>query len=214
MNMQNFSIADISQWDRFYRANMISSLSGYKPAMLIGTLHENGLPNVAMFQNFVHLGADPALIGMVSRPRAASPHTIENIERNKCFTLNSVHESFLSKAHQTAAKYNDSISEFEAAGLTAINRPNLMAPFVAESSIQVMVNLVEIIPISYNQTFFIIGAISQFFIAENLIQPDGFIDTAKAGLACSIGLDGYSIPTGIKRFAYPKPFEEPKPLIQ
>mgnify|MGYP000101847624 CR=1 FL=1 len=60
--MQYFSINEIKEWDRFYRANFINSLQGFKPACLLGTVNERGQPNLAIFSNIVHIGADPALM--------------------------------------------------------------------------------------------------------------------------------------------------------
>ena len=58
----------LSTYDRFYRGNLINSLSGFKPASLIGTSDDQGRTNLAIFSNIVHLGADPALVGFVNRP--------------------------------------------------------------------------------------------------------------------------------------------------
>lgn len=59
--MQSFSIVEIKCRDRFYRANFINSLQGFKPVSLIGMVNETGQVNLAIFSNIVHIGADPAL---------------------------------------------------------------------------------------------------------------------------------------------------------
>jgi flavin reductase (DIM6/NTAB) family NADH-FMN oxidoreductase RutF len=210
--MQHFSPTTIATWERFYRANFINSLSGYKSACLIGTAHANGTPNLAIFSNIVHLGADPALIGFVNRPIAAAPHTLQNIERSKQYTMNLVQANMLPAAHQTSAKYPADADEFTASGLTPIYRTGLVAPFVAESAIQFSLSLKEIVPITYNQTYFVIGAVEEVFCAEGLLQPDGFIAHHLAQTICTSGLDAYYQPHFIERYAYAKPEKSPEIL--
>ncbi len=43
-NLTYFSGQDIESMDRFYRTNLINTLSGYKPVMLIGTLSDDNVP--------------------------------------------------------------------------------------------------------------------------------------------------------------------------
>ena len=128
--MKYYSINEINSWDRFYRANFINSISGFKPVSLISTVDKSGIPTLAVFSNIVHLGADPALIGFINRPRLAAPHTLSNIEQSGFYTINHIHPSFVAKAHQTSAKYDEGISEFDAVGLTPEFREYFQVPYV------------------------------------------------------------------------------------
>jgi flavin reductase (DIM6/NTAB) family NADH-FMN oxidoreductase RutF len=161
--------------------------------------------NLAIFSNIVHIGADPALIGFINRPKAAAPHTIANIEATEDYTINHIQESFVKKAHQTSAKYAVDINEFKAVGLTEIYKGNCKAPFVAESSIQYSMKLVEIIPIKHNGTFLVIGAVQDVYLEEEIVEPDGFISLEKAGSISSLGIDRYYETKPIARFDYAKP---------
>lgn len=196
---------DFSQWERFYRANVLSALSGYKAAMLIGTSNAAGNGNLALFQNVVHLGANPALIGLINRPEAATPHTLNNIRHTGWYTLNAVTQKMNAQAHQTSAKYAAETDEFAATALQKTFHENWAAPAVKESPVQALLKLVEIVPISYNQTFFIIGEVKAFVLADGLLQQDGFVDMAKAEMLCTTGLDGYALPSLLQRFAFAKP---------
>lgn len=193
--------------ERFYRANLLNSLSGFKATHLVGTVNEAGLPNLSLFHNVVHLGADPALIGMVSRPRAAAPHTIANIEATKQWSLNSVQPEILEQAHQCSAKYLDGVNEFEATGLTAEWKDGCRVPLVKESALQYALSLVEIIPIRHNNTFFVIGNIEQVWIREDLLTDDGFLALEKANIVTSTGLDAYYTTLRVARYTYAKPGE-------
>ncbi len=207
--MIHFSKEQFKEWERFYRANLINSLSGFKATHLVATINTRGTPNLSLFHNVVHLGADPALIGLVNRPVAAAPHTIANIEATGMWTMNSVHPDMLAKAHQCSAKYEEGVNEFEETGLTPEYKNDYPVPLVAGSAVQYAVKLVEIVPIRHNHTFFIIGSIEQMWLQEPLLQPDGFLRLDKAGVICSTGLDAYFTASFEARYQYAKPGIEP-----
>jgi flavin reductase (DIM6/NTAB) family NADH-FMN oxidoreductase RutF len=210
--MQYFSIDEIKGWERFYRANFINSLQGFKPVSLLGTVSENGIPNLAIFSNIVHIGADPALIGFINRPIEAAPHTIQNIKLSGEFTINHIQPSFVAAAHQTSAKYSTDQNEFLETGLKTFFLENFKAPFVFESEIKYGLDLVEIVPITHNNTFLVIGSVKHVLLKEGLIQQDGFIDANKAQSITSLGLDGYYSTDPIARFEYAKPGKELKKI--
>ncbi len=204
--MQQFTPAEWQSWERFYRANFINSLTGFKSASVIGTINAQGVPNLGMFSSMVHIGSDPALIGYINRPVAAAPHTLANIKANGLYTVNHIHPSFLAKAHQTSAKYPDEVNEFTEVGLTEEYVTGVPVPFVKESHIKYLLSLKEIIPIQLNDTFLVIGQLEQVLIDPSL-QPttDGFLHLDQAGSICSNGLDAYYKTELIDRYAYAKP---------
>ena len=177
--------------DRFTRTHFINTLSGFKSVSLIGTINKVGQANLAIFSNLVHIGADPALIGFVNRPREAAPHTLANIQATEFYSVNHVHQDIYEKAHQTSAKYPEYISEFEAVGLTPLFRPGISAPFVEESKVQYVLKLEEVIPIKLNGTFLVVGSLQQAFIHEEIMDEDGYLSIEKANSLCSLGINGY-----------------------
>jgi len=202
--MRYYSIEEMISWERFYRANFINSLSGFKPISLVSTINSDGVANLALFSNIIHLGSDPALIGIVNRPREASPHTLGNIESNGLFTINHVHSSFVEAAHQTSAKYGREVNEYVEVGLTPEYKENFSVPYVKESSVQYGLELSEIIPIKANDTFLIIGKLKQVFLDESIVSHDGFINIQRTGSMASLGMDAYYETIPVKRFKYAK----------
>ncbi len=174
---KTYTIAEMGGWERFYRANFLNSISGFKPLNLIATVDAQGVSNLGLFSNIVHLGADPALVGFVNRPREAAPHTLGNIERSGFYTINHVHPEILARAHQCSAKYPDGVSEFTETGLTEEWVDGLSVPYVRESLIRYALELVQVNPIPMNGTFFVIGRVLQAQLDPSLVSADGFIDT-------------------------------------
>ena len=52
----------IQNTERIRRLNIINSISGIKPANLIGTSSNSGQSNLSIFSSVIHLGSDPALV--------------------------------------------------------------------------------------------------------------------------------------------------------
>ncbi|MDZ4757949.1 MAG: flavin reductase [Bacteroidota bacterium] len=210
--MASYSISDIASWERFYRANFINSLTGLKSVNLIGTVNEQGQTNLAIFSSIVHVGSNPALIGYINRPVKAAPHTIANIKATGIYTINHINPLIIQKAHQTSAKYEAGISEFEKVGLTSEFKKNIIAPFVKESSIKYALSLQEIIPIKLNDTFLVIGKVISIQIEKDIIAEDGFLHLDKANSICSNGVDAYYTAELIERYEYAKPDIEPQTI--
>ena len=212
--MQQLTPAEWQSWERFYRANFINTLTGFKSASLIGSINAQGIPNLGMFSSMVHIGSDPALIGYINRPVAAAPHTLANIKSNGFYTVNHIHASFVDKAHQTSAKYPDEVNEFSEVGLTEEYLEGINVPFVKESAIKYLLSLKEVVPITLNDTFLVIGQLEQVLIDPSL-QPtaDGFLELDQIGSICSNGLDAYYNTTLIDRYAYAKPYEPIQKII-
>ena len=79
-------------------------------------------------------------------------------------------------------------------------------PFVKESPIKYLLSLKEIIPITLNATFLVIGQLEQVLI-DPTFQPttDGFLHLDQAGSICSNGLDAYYTTELVDRYDYARP---------
>ena len=187
------------------RAMFINSLSGFKSANLIATANEQGQTNLAMFSSVVHLGASPALIGFVMRPDNGQRHTLNNIIETGYYTINQVSTEFYRQAHQTSARYLKEQSEFDETHLTPLYIKGLSVPFVEKSKLKYAVKLQQIVPISSNNTQFIIGEIVHVICEDVVIQEDGYIDIASLGSVSISGLDAYHNSLSLGRLNYAKP---------
>ena len=122
--MKHFSQKDIDTLSKIYRLNLINSATGYKSAQLVGSVSSEGNENLAVFSSIVHLGSNPALIGMILRPTTVPRHTYANMKATGVFTLNAIHESQIEDAHHTSASYPESISEFDKTQLKVERKKN------------------------------------------------------------------------------------------
>lgn len=187
-----------------YRAKFINSLSGFKSVNLIGTQDLNEQSNLAIFSSVVHLGASPALVGFVMRPDNGARHTLNNIINTTQYTINQVSTDFYHGAHQTSARYTQEQSEFIQSGLSTEYIDGVIAPFVKESRLRYAVTLKEIIPITFNNTQFIIGEITHVICDESAIKDDGYIDIEALETVAVSGLDSYHTSKRLSRLSYAK----------
>lgn len=196
---------DIEQLEQRYRTAFINSLAGFRQAVLVGTKSADDTTNLAIFNSLIHLGANPALFGLISRPDNVQRNTLHNILETKEYTLNYIQASHYKKAHQTSARYEKGISEFEKVGFTPIYSSGCSAPFVKEAVVKIAMKFEEIIPITINGTELIIGSIMLVDLDDSMVEGDGFINLSASDVLISQGLDAYFISKELGRLPYAKP---------
>ena len=196
---------EIEQFEHRYRKAFINSLAGFRQAVLVGTKSVDGINNLAIFNSLIHLGANPSLFGLVSRPGSVQRDTLQNILDTKAYSLNYIKAEHYKKAHQTSARYNKEISEFEKAGFTATYQSGFYSPFVEDAVVKIAMKFEETIPIALNGTILIIGSVLQVDINDAMVEQDGFVNLSAAEVLISQGLDAYFVSKEIGRLPYAKP---------
>lgn len=195
---------DILTLETRYRANFINSLGGFKSVVLVGTKSKNGNENLAVFSSIFHIGANPALCGIIIRPNEEKENTLGNIVSTGHYTINHIVPSFYKQAHQCSARYHEGVSEFEKVGLTTEYADECHAPFVKESNIKFACEMVQKMDLEINGTYLIIGKITKVIVPDEHIHTDGFINLEQAGTITCSGLDSYHTTNQLARLSYAK----------
>ncbi len=201
------SAEELMQQDRIARMNLGNSLTGYKPAFLIGTVNsKNNVFNLALFSSFFHVSSSPPTIGFMMRPHTIERHTLENIQQNGEFTINNVTSGIAGAAHQTSAKYEHDESEFEACGLTPELKTGFKAPFVKESTLKASLKLEEILTVTSNKALLIIGRIHHLYLPddEKVLMKDNSINHEILDSLVVNGLYHYYQPEHLISYDYAK----------
>ncbi len=195
---------NILNFEKLYRTNLVNSLPGFKSANLIGTISLEEKTNLAIFSSVIHVGANPPLMGFLMRPVSVERHTYNNIKETGHFTINHIDKEIFKQAHQTSARYEKDISEFDSCELTTEFTEKIKAPYVKESKIKIGLKYVEEQEIKYNGTIFIVGEIIEIMFPNDVVAKDGYVDIEKAGTIAISGLDSYHEIKRIARLAYAK----------
>lgn len=206
--MKHYSRKEIDILESRYRAHFINSVTGYKSANLLGTISDDGITNLAMFSSVTHLGSNPPLLGFVLRPRTVSRNTYDNLRKTGAFTVNHVNQDIISSAHQSSAKYDSGISEFNRVDLREEYLDGFAAPYVKESTIKIGCSYENEYLLKENNCLFVIGSVQHIYIDENIQSDDGWLNLEKAGSVTATGLDGYAFPKILDRLSYARPGEE------
>ena len=211
--IKHFTSEALIDLEKHERAHLINSLGGFKSLALVGTSDSKGNTNLAVFSSVFHVGANPPLIGLIFRPSPPERNTYSNIIETGFYTINHVNETIYKQAHQTSARYDKEISEFEITGLTPEYKDAFFAPYVAESNIQLGIEFKERIDLTINNTTLIIGEIKHIYIPENCLSKDGFVDIEKANTVTCSGLDSYHKTVQLDRLSYAKPNKEVSSIV-
>ena len=203
--MKHISAKEIKEMEKIFRLNLINSCTGYKSANLIATKSKNGNSNVAVFSSVTHMGSNPAMLGFITRPLSVARNTYDNIKETSFFTVNHIHEKMIEKAHQTAAKYDEGISEFYKTGLSEEYLDDFHAPYVKQSEIKLGCKFLNEYEIKENDTLLVVASIEHIYFDEGIQMPDGWLRLDDAGTVTVNGLDGYSLPSLLDRFHYARP---------
>ena len=189
----------IKQTSRIKRLNIINSITGVKPANLIGSISDNGLSNLAIFSSIVHLGSNPALLGFILRPQHdIRRDTYDNIMQTKYYTINHIPSDYIENAHYTSAKFDREDSEFERCKLTEEYLFDFDAPFVKESRVKIGLKLEEMLPIELNKCIMVIGSIHHLWVDNVAVEDDGQINLE---LLDDVGIGGLNSYYNLKRIA-------------
>jgi flavin reductase (DIM6/NTAB) family NADH-FMN oxidoreductase RutF len=208
-NQIRISEAEFKEFEDRKRARFINSLSGFKSSNLIGTISSNGQTNLSIISSAFHLGANPALIGFIIRPDVSPRHTLTNIRETEICTMNHVLADFVTKAHQTSARYPEEQSEFVSCELTEEYLDEFKAPFVKESALKIALQFVRELKIEENGTHLIISKIKDVYFQEDMLFEDGFLDLEGVGTVCVSGLDSYHKTEKMGRLSYAKTDKKP-----
>lgn len=206
--MKHYNSAELKQLDKIFRSNLLNSCTGYKSANLLASISSRGETNLAVFNSVMHIGSDPPLLGFVLRPTNVPRNTYNNLKGNGVFTVNHIHKDMIEMAHQTAAKYEPGISEFQETGFEEEFLDDFAAPYVGQSTIKMGCKYINEYHIKENNTLLVLGEIVHLYFEEGILMPDGWLRLDDADTVAINGLDGYALPTLLDRFHYARPGKE------
>jgi flavin reductase (DIM6/NTAB) family NADH-FMN oxidoreductase RutF len=205
-----FSQEDIKLLNKIKRLNLINSVTGIKPANLIGTFSKKN-SNLAIISSVVHLSSNPPLLSFMLRPDHKVPrHTFENIKETGIFTINNITNDFIDNAHDTSAKFEREVSEFEQCNLTEEYLFNFKAPFVKESNLKLGMKYIESVFIKSSDTVMVIGQIEHIDVSDIALEETGCINLEKLASVGISGLNAYYDLSKVKDIPYARVENVPK----
>ena len=179
---------NIQKLEKVKRINLINSITGIKPVLLVGTQSEDNISNLAIFSSIVHISSKPPLLGFFLRNnKEVRRDTLENIINQKVYTFNHVHIPNVKKAHYTSIKFDKDVSEFEKCNFTENYLEEFAAPFVQESDVRIGMRLQEIVDLKTSASKLLVGKIEHIFINDKFLENDFTLNLEETN---SVGISG------------------------
>jgi flavin reductase (DIM6/NTAB) family NADH-FMN oxidoreductase RutF len=179
-----------------------------RPIAWVSTQSTEGQNNLAPFSFFNVFSVAPPVLGFAPGFKRAAPggtrtpkDTLRNAIETGEFVVNIVSRKLAEKMNQTSGEYPDDISEFEAAGLTAIPSHIVKPPRVGECLMTMECKLMQ--TIDFGGSSLVLGEIILIHLDESVYRHDGTIDLDVLQPIGRLGEDLYS--TVNDRFAMPRP---------
>lgn len=207
----HYSKEDIDNTSYKFRLNLINSISGIKPANLVGTVSQTNGNNLAIISSVVHLGSNPPLFGFIMRPnQEIRRDTYNNIDENGYFTINHVQENMIERAHYTSTKFPEATSEFDACALEPEFLNNFPAPYVKESLVKIGLKHIETVEVQVNNTMMIVGEVQDLYLPEESVDERGYVQFDAMETAGIGGLNSYYALKKISEYPYARIEELPQ----
>tara|TARA_B100001758_G_C18379440_1_gene596316 strand:+ start:205 stop:834 length:630 start_codon:yes stop_codon:yes gene_type:complete len=187
-----FDKRNITNLEKYKRINLINSITGIKPVILVGTKSIENITNLAIFSSIVHISSNPPLLGFFLRAnRKIRRDTFENIIQNNSYTFNHISSSMIKRAHQTSAKFDKNISEFDSCKFTEEYIDDMVAPYVKESNVKIGMKLSEVVEMDCTDSKLVVGEINQILISNEFLEKDFSLNLEKSNSVGVCGLNHY-----------------------
>ena len=161
--------------------HLLTSIVAPRPIAWISTMNASGTPNLAPFSFFNAVAGFPPTIMFSVSYRRKEPRikdTLRNVQVIAEFVCHIVDETMAEAMARTAMDWPAEISEFDAAGLTAVPSCDVRPLRVAEASIAMECKVTQIIPVEGATNVMVLGQVLRFHVREDLYRPElGLVDT-------------------------------------
>jgi flavin reductase (DIM6/NTAB) family NADH-FMN oxidoreductase RutF len=152
-----------------------------RPIAWVGTLNEDGSPNLAPFSFFNGLSGTPPIvgIGITSHEDKGEKDTLRNTRRTRELAISLPQIEQVAAVDRCGDDLPYGVNEFEHAGVTPASCQLIAAPRVLEAKITLECQLHEIIALGDAGSHLILAEIKLFQIEDTLLDFHGCVDPHK-----------------------------------
>lgn len=181
-----------------------------RPIAFVGTVDENGNPNLSPFSFFNVFSANPpiAIFSPARRVRNnTTKHTLENAKATGEVVINIVNYDIVQQMSLSSTEYADGVNEYVKSGLTPVPS-EMIKPFrVKESPVQLECKVKEVVELGTEGGAgnLVICEVVLMHISEEVLGDNGKIDTQKIDLVARMGGNWYCRANGDSLFEVAKP---------
>lgn len=177
MNIEAKQAFDVDKISNLEAYKLGTGLTVPRPIGWIGTVDEDGRPNLAPYSFFNMVAMYPPTF-VVAPVLGGRKDTLANLESTREFTVNIVTEETVEAMNATAATVDADVDEFEAFGLTPVPSETVGAPMVGEATANFECKVTHTIPVGQptgdlpGTGMLVVGEATKIYVAERVV--DGF----------------------------------------
>lgn len=184
-----------------------------RPIAFVSSINENGVYNLAPYSFFNCFSSKPPILVFSSNRKVkdnSTKHTLLNAQLNKELVINIVDYNIVRQMALTSIEYDETVSEFDKAGLTPLNSQLIKAPRVAESIVNYECKVNDIIALGEEggAGHLIICQVQLIHINKDIFNESGKIDPQKTQLVARMGRAFYCKAYGDNVFPIVQPVNQ------
>ena len=187
LQLESHDAIDLSTLTRAERYKILTGAVIPRPIAFVTTIAPNGGINVAPFSQFVILAVDPGLLGISIGPRPVGlKDTLVNITNTREFVINMVPGDWAKTVQDSSVEHAADISEVELLGLETAPSVRVRTPRIAQSQVQFVCKLHQIIDFGSAPNRFVVGEVVLMHVRQGLaidckIDPEAYAPLARIG---------------------------------
>jgi len=184
-----------------------------RPIAFVSSINKNGVNNLAPYSFFNCFSSKPPILVFSSNRKVkdnSTKHTLINAQHNKELVINIVSYDIVRQMALTSIEYDETISEFNKAGLTPLSSQLVKAPRVAESIVNYECKVNDIIALGKEggAGHLVICEVQLIHINKNIFDDEGKIDPQKTQLVARMGRAFYCKAFGENVFPIVQPVNQ------
>lgn len=180
---------------------LLNSLVVPRPIAWVSTRSADGTRNLAPHSYFTIAASDPPSVAFTS---IGDKDTVRNVRDTGEFVVHVASHALVEQMNVTSAMAPPDVSEFELAGVHAVDADYVDAPIVAEAPIAIECRLTQVVEVGNGRV--IIGECLAFHVAERLWDAKDRVDPERLDAVARMGGSTYA--TTRDRFELRRPSYE------
>lgn len=163
--------------------HLLTSIAAPRPIAWVSTISADGVPNLAPFSFYNAVaGFPPTVMFSVSYRVTRQPRvkdTLRNVQEVGEFVTHVADEALADAMVLTAVDLPPGKNEFEVASLLSLPSIDVRPPRLAAAPVAMECRVTQIVPVEGATNVMILGRVLRFHVREDLLRPNGLVDTMR-----------------------------------
>jgi flavin reductase (DIM6/NTAB) family NADH-FMN oxidoreductase RutF len=166
---------------------LLNSLVVPRPIAWVASRAADGTRNLAPHSYFTVAASSPPTVAFTS---IGDKDTVRNVRATGDFVIHIADHALVERMNVTAADAPSHVSEFELAGVHAVDADEVASPIVAEAPVAIECRLDRVVEVGNGRI--VLGEVVAFHVAERRWDERGRVDPARRDAVARMGGSTYA----------------------